>query len=175
MNIVFIGPPLAGKGTQAKLLSIKLRIPVFSIGALLREYAKDDYKQYAMKGQNLPVVLKFNLLKEKLDNAKNGFILENFPAAEDDLMVFIDYLNKHKLTIDKAFNITISEEETKKRMKQRGRIDDDTDIVKNRMAFQGKDRKIVLDYFSKMGVLVTINGEGSVEEIHKRVIDSLSL
>ena len=175
MNIIFIGPPLGGKGTQAKLLSQKLHIPVFSVGALLRKHAKDGYQQYAMKGRNLPAALKFNLLKEKLDTAKSGFILENFPAAEDDLMVFLDYLKNHKLTIDKVFNITISEEEAKKRMRHRGRVDDAADIIKNRRNIQGKDRKSVLSYFSKMGVLVAVDGQGLVEEIHKKIMDNVSL
>lgn len=175
MNIVFTGPPLAGKGTQATLLGQKLNTPVFSIGALLRDNVKDGYRQYAMKGHNLPAELKFDLLKEKLDTAKDGFILENFPATEDDLKVFLTYLAEHGLRIDKVFNITISDQEARKRMQQRGRIDDTQDIVEKRRDIQGKDREPVLEYFRKLGVLVNIDGEGLVEDVHKRIVEKLSI
>ena len=78
MILVFLGPPYSGKGTQAKLLAKQLKIPVFSMGLLIREaYEKKDpkavkgYEQYAMRGMHLPNKLKFHLLKEKLDKSCN--------------------------------------------------------------------------------------------------------
>lgn len=173
MNIIFTGPPLAGKGTQAKLLGEYLNLPVFFIGQLLREQVKEGYEKYAMTGRNLPTGLKFGLLEEKMDAAKKGFILENFPATIDDLGVFVAYLDKRGLTINRVFNITISEEETKKRMLNRGRIDDVADIVAKRKAIQGRDREPVLDYFNKQGVIVDIDGEGTIEDVHKRIVEKL--
>lgn len=175
MNIIFTGPPLSGKGTQAKLLGQKLNLPVFSVGALLRTHVQDGYKAYAMKGHNLPAELKFTLLKEKLDSARNGFILENFPASEDDLQVFLTYLQNRGLKIDKVFHITIPKTEAKKRMLVRGRIDDSVEIVQRRSIIQTEDRKPVLAYFKKMGVLVDIDGKGTREDVHKRVLSNVPL
>lgn len=130
MNIIFSGPPLAGKGTQAKLLGEKLGIPVLSIGALLREaWEKGDptatkgYEEYAMKGHYLPIDLKFYLLQPKMDEAKEGFILENFPSTQEDLDTFLAYLEEKKVSIDKVFNITVPEEDIYQRMESRGRVD----------------------------------------------------
>lgn len=175
MNIIFTGTPLAGKGTQAKLLSKKLNIPVFSIGSLLREHTKKGYEQYAMKGYNLPTSLKFDLLKEKMDAAKDGFILENFPATKDDLDIFLEYLKSHALTIHRVFNIVVLDETALRRARVRGRIDDTIDIVTKRRIVQGKDRESVLGYFKEKGLLVDIDGEGTIDEVNKRIIDNLSL
>ena len=126
MNIVFIGPPYAGKGTQTDLLSKRLRIPVYSMGALIREaYRKKDpnaikgYENYSLKGKHLPTSLKFSFLKEKLDKSLNGFILDNFPATEEDLGVFNGYLNNNQKKIDKVIYLKISEKEMQNRMKSR--------------------------------------------------------
>lgn len=173
MNIIFTGPPLAGKGTQAHLLGKKLNLPAFSIGALLREHAKDGYEKYAMQGKNLPIELKFKYLKEKLDASKNGFILENFPASSDDLEVFVEYLAQNKLKVDRVFVLEISQAEAEKRSLERNRADDTEEIVKARLLLQAKDREPVIKYFEKLGVLRKINGEGTVEEVEKRVLKNL--
>lgn len=178
MNIIFTGPLLAGKGTQARILGKKLNLPVFSIGELLREgneKAKKAYEEYAMKGYNLPTHLKFDLLQEKLDASHPGFILENFPATKEDLDVFLDYLNKNNLHVDRVFHIVISKEEAEKRMKKRGRIDDTLEIVQKRLSIQSKDRVPVLDYFRRKGILVHIDGEGSIDEVHQKICEAMNI
>lgn len=180
MNIIFTGPPLAGKGTQAQLLGDKLGLPVLSIGALLREamqkgdeVATKGYTDYAMKGHFLPISLKFYLLKEKLDSISDGFILENFPSTQEDLNTFLAYLEKRSLHIDYVFNISASEEETDKRMEKRGRLDDKKEIVSQRRINQEKDRVAVTDFYRAKGLLIDINGEGTREEVHKRIIEHI--
>ncbi len=86
MIVIFIGPPYIGKGTQSKLLGERLGLSVFSMGALIRQ-ARDEgnqqiakaFEEYSMKGLHLPIEIKFPLLKERMDKAKSGFILDNFP------------------------------------------------------------------------------------------------
>ncbi len=174
MIIVFTGPPLAGKGTQAQLLSKQLSLPLISIGTLLRENEGKGYEQYAMQGKNLPTELKFGLLSEKMDQCLDGFILENFPATKDDLMALVDYLEKHSLKIDVVFHITISEEEMKKRMVSRGRIDDTDEIVMKRRKLQTLDREPVVDYFRELGILTEVSGDGSIEEVQEKIQEVIS-
>src|SRR3990167_3582095 len=106
MIVIFIGPPFSGKDTQAKLLGKEKNLPVFSMGALIRDaYERKDpraiegFEQYSMKGFHLPTQLKFGWLKEKLDTNKDGFILDNFPATQEDLDTFNDNLLKNNLKI----------------------------------------------------------------------------
>lgn len=180
MIIVFLGPPYSGKGKQAELLSKRLKIPVFSMGLLIREAYKNKdpkvvkgYEQYAMKGMHLPNKLKSHLLKEKLDKNKENFILDNYPATKEDLGEFLNYLSKHFLQVDKVFYINISISEMKKRMVNRQRKDDESDIVLKRRQIQDKDRAVVLKYFNAKGLLKKINGEGSIKDVYERIIKAL--
>jgi len=139
MIVIFIGPPFSGKETQTSLLSEKLNIPVFSMGALIRkayeernEEIVEAYEEYSMKGKHLPIQLKFNLLKKEMDKAGNSFILDNFPASKNDLEVFEIYLKENNLSVHKVFCLNISENEMKKRFTIRGRRDDDYEVVKKR-------------------------------------------
>lgn len=181
MIIIFIGPPFAGKGTQTEILSKKLSLQVFSMGKLIREANKEGnpkavegFEKYSMKGLHLPVSLKFDLLKEKMDNAENGFILDNFPATKEDLDIFIEYLGKNHLSVNKVFYINISEEEANKRITRRGRADDDINILMKRREAQDQDRQPVIEYFRSKGLLEEINGEKDVEDVHKEVVNKLS-
>lgn len=183
MIVVFLGPPYAGKGTQTALLKNSLGLPVFSMGALIREAReKGDqdiqgaYEKYAMKGLNVPTDIKFSLLKNKMEEAGNNFILDNFPATEDDLNIFLDFLRKKNLSVGKVIHILIGEEEMIRRLNKisRGRPDDDPEIVKARKEIQDKDRKPVLDYFRKQGILVEVNGEGEINEVNKRIEQTIN-
>ncbi|MEK7160017.1 MAG: nucleoside monophosphate kinase [Patescibacteria group bacterium] len=180
MILVFLGPPYSGKGIQAELLSKQLKIPVFSMGLLIRRaYENKDpkivkgYKQYALKGMHLPNKLKSHLLKKKLDENKGNFILDNYPATKEDLDEFLNYLSKHFLQVDKVFYINISISEMKKRIVDRQRKDDKFDIVLKRRHIQDKDRIPVLAYFNSKGLLKEINGEGSIEDVYERIVKVL--
>lgn len=179
MIIIFIGPPYAGKGTQGKLLSQKFgNIPIFSIGALIRE-AKDGgdgafiraYEKYSLKGLHVPTAIKFPLLKEKMDNAVDGFILDNFPATKDDLAMINDYLSKTNRKVNRVIYLLISEDEMKKRFENvfRGRKDDDPEIVAARREIQDQDRVPVLEFYKSRNLLSEIDGEGDVDKVHERI------
>jgi len=180
MIIIFTGPPFAGKDTQAKLLKEKLGLPVFSMGALIREaYDKKDpravegFENYSMKGLHVPIDLKFGLLKDKLKSL-DSFILDNFPATAEDLGTFLKYLSERSLKIDDVFYLTLSEEEMAKRLIHRGRKDDDPEVVKKRREIQDEDRTVVLRYFKENGLLREINGERSIEEIHHQIMEAIN-
>lgn len=177
MIIIFIGPPFSGKDSQAKLLSSQFKIPVFSMGHLIRDaYERKDprgvegFEQYSMKGLHVPIRLKFDLLKEKIETTNGGFIIDNFPATQEDLDTFKEYLISKNLKIDHIFLISISHEEMIKRLTKRGRGDDQLDIVLKRREIQDKDREPVIEYFKSQGLLREIDGSGSIDEVHERVM-----
>jgi adenylate kinase len=181
MILIFLGPPFSGKDTQAEILGKELNLPVFSMGQLIREgnrlgnpKAVEGYQNYALKGLNLPNSLKFDLLKEKMDKNKAGFILDNYPATQEDLETLNHYLDENLLQVNIVFNINISVEEMKNRMAQRGREDDKPEIVLTRRKVQGEDREPVLEHFRRQGKLVEINGEGSIEEVQLAIKEKLN-
>ncbi|MBI2189975.1 MAG: nucleoside monophosphate kinase [Candidatus Levybacteria bacterium] len=165
MIIVFIGPPFAGKGTQVSLLGKKLGLPVFSMGAIIREEYKagnpkaiEGFEKYSMKGFHLPIELKFDLLKERLEKAPNGFILDHFPATQEDLDAFNKYLDSKGFHTDRAFYLFVSEDEMKKRIITRERADDNPEIIMKRREIQDKDRIPVVTYFRDKGILEEVDG-----------------
>jgi adenylate kinase len=180
MILIFLGPPYSGKGTQAEILGKSLSLPVFSMGELIRQGNKlgnpkavEAYQNYIIKGLHAPNILKFGLLKEKMEQNKNGFILDNYPATKEDLETLLSYLKGNPLRVDKVFYINISVEEMKKRIVQRGRDDDKPEIVLIRREVQDRDRLPVLEYFKGKGILVEINGEGPVGNIQERILKEL--
>lgn len=180
MILIFIGPPYSGKGTQAKLIGEKLGLPVFSMGNLqLDAYNAgnqaiiEGFKEYRMKGLHLPNAIKFPLLKEKMDENKSGFIIDNYPATQEDVDTFSNYLLENSLVVNKVFYINIADEEMKNRMIQRGRPDDKPEIVMERKIQQDQDRIPVLNYFSSKGILEEIDGKGSVEEVEARIMEKM--
>ncbi len=185
MNIIILGPPGAGKGTQARLLSEKYNIPHLSIGAILRnEFEKktplgiEGEKYWGEKGINVPTRISFRLLEKYLRN-KKGFILDNFPRTEENL----EYLRNSGIKIDYVFHLIISDNEIIKRLKKRAvidkRIDETEDLIKKRINIgYKKEIEQILKYFRDLGILCEINGEISVNDVNnqmKSVIASLSL
>jgi len=183
MTIVIIGPPYAGKDTQGKLLSRKFgNMPIFSIGGLIREARERGnetfvraYGEYSLKGLHLPTSIKFPLLKEKMDQTKDGFILDNFPATKDDLEMLNNYLSQVNRRIDRVIHLYVSEKEMGKRFKNafRDRKDDRPNIVTVRREIQNQDRIPVLSYYKSQNLLSEINGEGDIDKIHKEILEEL--
>lgn len=185
MIIIFIGPPYIGKGTQSKLLGERLGLPVFSMGALIRQ-ARDEgdqriakaFEEYSMRGLHVPIEIKFPLLKEKMDKAKSGFILDNFPERQDGLDIFNKHLSENHLWVSKVFLINISDQERLERMLKKDRVDrpdDDPAIIIKRIEVQGKERIPVINYFRKKGILEEIDGERNIEEIHRDILNRLGI
>lgn len=180
MIIIFTGPPFAGKDTQAKMVGKQLGLPVFSMGQIIREaYAEgnpkaiEGFEKYSMKGLHVPIALKFDLLQQKISQTSNGYILDNFPATQEDLDTYVAYTKKHNVDITCVIYICISKEEMLKRMTSRERSDDTPEIVMKRREIQDKDREAVLTYFSKRGILEEVNGEMAIEEVEKNILEKI--
>ena len=119
MNIIFAGAQGSGKGTQAKILSEKMKIPHISTGDLLRNAEgelKKEVEEYMQSGKLVPDTLMLNILKERLskEDCKSGFILDGYPRNLNQAQELA------KITkIDNVFNIEISDEEAIKRLSGR--------------------------------------------------------
>lgn len=188
MIVIFIGPPGAGKGTQAALLASKLDLPFISVGHLLREaYQKGTFEgrqwweNYGRRGLNAPIELKFKIVTEALNQAKGGSILEGFPKTEQDLNALRNYLDERQLKIDRVFHIIISEKTAFQRIlarKARGetRSDDNLELLNTRFE-KGyrQDLPVILDYFRRLNILEEINGEQDIHVIHEEILKRLDI
>lgn len=189
MIIIFLGPPGAGKGTQARLLAQKLNLPVISMGQLLREACtkgtsegKEWWENYGRRGLNAPMKLKSKILTGALNRAATGFILEGFPKTQEDLGALQKYLQEKAQKVDRVFHLVISENVAFRRIlarREKGekvRDDDDLEILKTRLEVgYRQDLPLILDHFRHLGVLEELDGEQEGETIHQEILARLGL
>ena len=123
MNIIFLGAPGAGKGTQAEIVSAKLAIPTVSTGNIIRAALKNgtpmglQAKSYIEAGKLVPDEVVIGIIKDRLaeDDCQNGFILDGFPRTIPQA----EALDAMGITIDKVIDIEVADEKIAKRMSGR--------------------------------------------------------
>jgi adenylate kinase len=179
VRLVLLGPPGAGKGTQAQKLADKLDIPHVSTGDLFRHNISGgtklglEAKRYLDAGDLVPASLTNALVEDRLDDedAARGFILDGFPRSVEQAEALRDMLAARKLELDAVLEFRVSEEELLTRLKSRGRADDTEDVILNRMKVYRDETAPLLDYYSDE--LKTVDAVGSLDEVFARALRAL--
>ncbi len=199
MNLILLGAPGAGKGTQAEVICNALHIPAISTGNILREAIKNqtalgmEAKTYMDGGKLVPDEIVINILKERLqqDDCKNGFILDGFPRTVPQA----EALDKMNVRIDRVVDIEVADEKIAARLSGRRvcencgasyhtlykpsktegvcdacggktvqRKDDHPDTVKERLRVYHEQTEPLIDYYTKTGKLVVVEGQEEVAD-----------
>jgi adenylate kinase len=176
---VLLGPPGAGKGTQAVQLAEKLGVPHVSTGDLFRHNISTgtdlgiEAKKYLDAGDLVPATLTNALVDDRLDDedAAAGFILDGFPRSVEQAEALHDMLERRNLKLDAVVEFRVSEDELLKRLKERGRADDTDEIILNRMNVYRDETAPLLDYYS--AELKTVDAVGAVDEVFARALGAL--
>jgi adenylate kinase len=179
VRIVLLGPPGAGKGTQAVQLAEKLGIPQISTGDLFRHNISTgtelglEAKKYLDAGDLVPATLTNALVDDRLndEDAAAGFILDGFPRSVEQAEALHDMLSRRGHELDAVIEFRVSEDELLKRLKERGRADDTDDIILNRMNVYRDETAPLLDYYAHE--LKTVDAVGPVDEVFARALRAL--
>jgi adenylate kinase len=174
-----LGPPGAGKGTQAQKLAEKLEIPQISTGELFRRNIDKgtklglEAKRYLDAGDLVPSDLTNQLVDDRLADADaaNGFILDGYPRSLEQAKALHEMLQRRGTDIDAVLEFRVSEEELFQRLKGRGRADDTDDVILNRMKVYRDETAPLLEYYS--GELRTVDAVGTMDEVFARALQAL--
>ena len=193
MNIILMGLPGAGKGTQASEIVKKFPIPHISTGDMFRKAIKDETdlgkeaKSYMDRGELVPDEVTVGIVKERIseDDAKKGFLLDGFPRTIDQA----ESLNQIMSELDREIDAVCEKCGTTYHLvfnppkvdgicdidggKLYQREDDNPETVSNRLSVNVKQSKPILEYYNNKGVLKNIDGSKDIDEVTNDVIDIL--
>ncbi|RDI64537.1 adenylate kinase [Nocardia pseudobrasiliensis] len=179
MRLVLLGPPGAGKGTQAELLSDKLGVPHISTGNLFRANISQqtplgrEAQQYLDAGNLVPSDVTNRMVESRIaePDAANGFVLDGYPRTVDQAEALEKMLKESGRELDGVVSIVVPEDVVVERMLGRGRADDNEDIIRNRMRVYREETEPLLEHYD--GSVVSIDGVGSVDEVNERILRAL--
>jgi adenylate kinase len=208
MNIILLGPPGAGKGTQAKKISEHYSVPHISTGDILRENISNNTslgvraKSYMAKGELVPDELLITIIRDRLSkpDCSKGFLLDGYPRTvpqADALQMILTESNKK---LDVVLNIDVDDEELIKRLsgrrvcsscgmsyhmtfnppkedeicdKCKGKLyqreDDKPEAIRNRLIVYKKQTQPLIEYYTRKGLLRTVDGGKDIPEIFEDI------
>jgi adenylate kinase len=173
-RLIFLGPPGAGKGTQATILAQTCNIPHISTGDILRSAVAEktklglEAKNYMDQGELVPDQLMLDLVRDRLiqTDAISGWILDGFPRTVAQAS-FLDHLlaDEIKQSYDCVVNLDVSDEILTARLLNRGRADDSEETVRHRLQVYREQTSPLVNYYRDRQKLVVINGDQPVEAV----------
>ena len=181
MLIVFIGPPGAGKGTQAKRLIGHLGIPHLSTGDMLRQARQDGTElgktasQYMDSGRLTPDSLVIDVVAERLEQPDccDGCLLDGFPRTLCQARSLDECLARRGTPLDMVLELAVDQQELVRRMIKRAEIenrqDDNPETIARRLDVYRTETKPLLQYYQNRGLLQSIDGAATPDEVCERI------
>jgi adenylate kinase len=185
MQLVIMGPPGAGKGTQAKLIASHYAIPAISTGDMFR----------AMKTADTPLARQVRAIMESggyvsdeitnaivadrlaMSDCDAGFLLDGYPRTLQQVETLDDYLAETKRPLNAVISLIADIEEVVARLLRRaaieGRSDDNEETIRVRLQVYAEQTQSLLEVYRARGLLVEVDGHGEVQEVSERIFAAL--
>jgi adenylate kinase len=186
LNLILFGPPGSGKGTQSEKLIIKYGLKHLSTGDLLRsEIAQQttlgmEAKNFMDKGQLVPDAVVIGMIRSAIENnpAVKGFLFDGFPRTAAQAAALDQLMELKNTTIKMMLAMEVGEKELMSRLLKRGETSgrsDDTneEVVKARIVEYHNKTAAVADYYNQFKKVVTIKGEGSIDDIFNALCNEI--
>jgi adenylate kinase len=182
-----MGPPGAGKGTQATFVAEHFGIPAISTGDIFRANVAEgtplgvEARRYMDAGDYVPDEITNKMVRNRIGetDAEPGFLLDGYPrtlAQVEELDEMVDATG-HRL--DAAVVLTVDAEEIVQRLLQRaeveGRADDTEDVIRRRQEIYREQTEPLIDVYRDRGLLIEVDGMGEVDEVTKRIFEALDV
>ncbi|NES02087.1 MAG: adenylate kinase [Okeania sp. SIO2F4] len=198
VKLVFLGPPGAGKGTQASLIADLYQVPHISTGDILRTNVAQESplgiqaKEYMDKGDLVPDQLILDMVQKRLENpdAQNGWILDGFPRTVTQAEEFVKKLlsistNENETQGEEAqssnsfqvINLQVPDDILVARLLSRGRQDDNEETIKNRLQVYYQQTQPLIEFYQARQQLITVDGNNSIDVVTnslKQAVDKLT-
>lgn len=180
MKFLFVGPPGAGKGTQAARVASRLGVPHISTGDMFRDHVARGtdlgrrVDSIMKAGEYVPDEVTVEMLGERVaePDAKDGFILDGFPRTEGQAEALDGLIGRHSL--DAVVVFEVDEDALVERLLERGRVDDTEETIRTRFKVYQEQTAPLLDLYNARGIVTHIDGLGEIEEVTDRILAALS-
>jgi adenylate kinase len=185
-RFLLIGPPGAGKGTQAALLAQAYDVPAISTGDIFRANVKDEtelglkVKSIMDRGEYVPDSLTNELIRDRLSqaDAEAGFLLDGFPRTNDQVNELDDILSSQHRVLDAVVLLVADTDELVRRLLKRaeeqGRADDTEEVIRHRQNVYLEQTQPLIEIYSARDLVVEIDGLGQVGEVTERILNALT-
>jgi adenylate kinase len=185
MRLLIMGPPGAGKGTQARKIARRLQIPAISTGEILRANVDArtllgrEAKRYLDRGDLVPDEIINGMVRARVDepDTRKGFLLDGFPRTLPQVETLDNILADEGVKLDRVLMLRVEVDELVDRLLSRatseGRTDDSEDVIRRRLEVYREQTEPLLGVYDERGLLVVVNGMGEVSQVTDRVLGAL--
>jgi adenylate kinase len=186
-RFLLIGPPGAGKGTQAALLANAYSIPAISTGDIFRANVKNEtelglkVKSIMDRGEYVPDSLTNELIRDRLSqaDAEAGFLLDGYPRTNDQVNELDDILSSQHRNLDAVILLVADTDELVRRLLKRAqeqdRADDTEEVIRHRQNVYLEQTQPLIEIYSARDLVVEIDGLGQVGEVTERILNALTV
>jgi adenylate kinase len=185
MRLLIMGPPGAGKGTQATQIADHYRIPAISTGDIFRAMKHADtplarqVREIMESGGYVSDEITNEIVKDRLakPDCQEGFLLDGYPRTLQQVQTLDDYLAETNRPLDAVISLLADTDEVVARLLKRaaidGRSDDNEETIRVRLQVYTEQTEPLLDVYRSRGLLVEVNGLGEIDEVSERVFAAL--